>query len=314
MKKSKIKFKLDCDPNKEGIWRYASFLAQISEQFQLTLGEGNTEETAFSETVSLKREDQNPTGSVKDRGMAYLVSWAYSCGKKDLVLSSSGNAAISAAKYSQIKGINLYAFVAPSINQGKLKKLEELRAKVFISPRPVSEAIKFSQKNNFLNLRPSRSEYGAEGYQTIAFELAGKEKLPDDIFIPVSSGVLLLGVIKGFKKLGFLPRIHVCQSSAVYPIASFFTNNFQSEEKSLAGALVAKFSPLRNQVITAVKESKGTGWVINNQEVLASQRILEAKGITTSEEGALTVAAWQKAKQSNWPVGEAVCLLTGRKY
>lgn len=314
MKKSKIKFELGCDPKKEGIWRYASFLAPIQEQFQLTLGEGKTGETDLNERVSLKREDQNPTGSVKDRGIAFLVSWAYSCGKKDLVLSSSGNAAISAAKYSQIANINLYAFVSPSINPRKLKKLEELKAKVFISPRPVSEAIKFSQKNNFLNLRPSRSEYGNEGYQTIAFELAEKDKLPEDIFIPVSSGVMLLGITKGFKKLGFLPRIHVCQSSAVYPIASFFTNDFQAEEKSLAEALVAKFSPLRNQVITAVKESKGSGWVINNQEILACQRILEAKGITTSEEGALAVAAWQKAKQSNWMVGETVCLLTGRKY
>lgn len=314
MKKSKIKFKIGFDPNKEGIWRYASFLAPIPEQFQLTLGEGKTDEIILNENVSLKREDQNPTGSVKDRGMAFLVSWAYSCGKKDLVLSSSGNAAISAAKYSQIADINLYAFVSPSINPGKLKKLEELKAKVFISPRPVSEAIKFSQKNNFLSLRPSRSEYGNEGYQTISFELSESAKFPEDIFIPVSSGVMLLGIIKGFKKLGFLPRIHVCQSSAVYPIASFFTNDFQQEKKSLAEALVAKFSPLRNQVIEAVKESKGSGWVISNQEILACQRILEAKGITTSEEGALAVAAWQKAKQGNWPVGETVCLLTGRKY
>jgi len=314
VKKSKIKFELKADLGKEGIWRYASFLTEVPEPFQLTLGEGKTGENTLEETVSLKREDQNPTGSVKDRGMSYLVSWAYSGGKKDLVLSSSGNAAIAAAKYSQIAGINLYAFVAPSINPGKLKKLEELKAKIFISPRPVSEAMKFSQKNNFLNLRPSRSEFGSEGYQTIAFELAEKDKLPEDIFIPVSSGVMLLGIFKGFKKLGYLPKVQVCQSAAVYPIASFFTNDFQAEEKSLAEALVAKFSPLRNQVIAAVKESKGSGWIINNQEILACQRILEAKGITTSEEGALAVAAWQKAKQSNWPVGETVCLLTGRKY
>jgi len=302
------------DESKEGIWQFSSFLSPLPDQFKLTQGEGGTAEIVFDESLILKREDQNPSGSLKDRGMAYLISWAYARGKKDLVLSSSGNAAISAAEYCRIGGVNLYVFISPAINKEKMSRLQDSGVKFFISPRPVSEAVKFSQKNGFFNLRPSRNEFGLEGYQTIAFELASSQGLIEDIFIPVSSGVVLLGVARGFKKLGFLPKIHLCQSTAVCPIASFFTKDYLPEEKSLAEALVARFTPLKSKVIEVVRKSKGTGWVISNQEIVSSQRILAAKEIETSAEGALAFAAWQKAKNSGWPLGKTVCLLTGKKY
>ena len=314
MIKSKLKIGLLKDKEGKGIWQYSAYLSPLPDEFKLSLGEGKTREIAFEEELILKREDENPTGSLKDRGMAYLISWVKSLGKKEVVLSSSGNAAIAAAQYCRLAGIDLDVFVSPKIKEGKLAQLKKMGVTVYSSDRPVSEAVKFSHQKGFLNLRPSQSQFGSEGYQTIAFELAENQGAVEDIFIPVSSGTALVGIAAGFKKIGFLPHLHVCQSTAVCPIASCFTHDFQREKTSLAQALVAKYTPLRPKVIFLVKESGGTGWVISNQEIKEAQECLEEKGIITSAEGALAYAAWKKAKTRGWPVGKAVCLLTGKRY
>jgi len=312
--KSKLKIGLLKDNQGKGIWQYSAYLSPLPDEFKLSLGEGGTAEVALGEGLTLKREDENPNGSLKDRGMAYLVSWAKSLGKKEVVLSSSGNAAVAASQYCRLAGIDLHVFVSPKINEGKLAQLRKAGVVISSSDRPVSEAVKFSRRKGVLNLRPSRNKFGPEGYQTIAFELAESEGAVEDIFIPVSSGVALVGMAEGFKKIGFLPRLHVCQPAAVCPIASLFTKNFQPEEASLSEALVAKYTPLRQKVAGLVRESGGTGWVISNQEVKEAQEDLGKKEIITSAEGALAYAAWKKAKTGGWPVGKAVCLLTGKKY
>jgi len=312
--KSKIEFKIPTDQTKKGIWKYESFLSPVGDRYKLSLNEGGTSEVRPEEDLILKREDENPTGSLKDRGMAYLVSKLSSQGKMSFVLSSSGNAAISAVNYCQLVGMNLVIFVSPKIDKAKLGFLKSKKASLIFSKKPVSDSIRFSHKEGFTNLSPSRNLFGPEGYQTIAFELLLNQNLIDDIFIPVSSGVALIGVALGFSKFGFMPRIHVCQTTAVCPIASLYDKNFTRETNSLAGALVAKYIPLKSRVIEAVNKSGGSGWVISNREIENSQKYLVKKGITTSNEGAVALAGWMKAKRSGWQLGKSVCLLTGKKY
>jgi len=314
MIKSKLKIELYKDPKQKGIWYYSRYLAAIPEEKKLSLGEGHTPELLLEENLFLKREDQNPTGSLKDRGMAYLVSWAWAAGEKNLVLSSSGNAAISAANYCSLAGINLSVFVSSQTNKGKLEKLSQLGVKIFTFQRAVSEAIKYAQANSFFNLRPSQNEFGPEGYQTIAFELAENLGLIEDIFIPVSSGTALAGIAKGFSKLGFLPRIHLCQGAAFCPLASFYDSDYEKESQSLATALVAKYIPLKKLVRELVNQSGGSGWVISNQAVIEAQKKLAQEEIETSAEGALALAGFYKARSKGFNLGRTVVLLTGKKY
>lgn len=312
--KSKLEINLSKNKNKKGIWQFSSYLAPIETPFQLSLGEGDTKEIQFDDYLILKREDLNPTGSLKDRGMAYLVSRAFQEGRNRLVLSSSGNAAISAAAYCKLAGIKLIVFLSTKINKNKLSKIKESGAEVILTLRPVSEAIKFARRNNCINLRPSQNLFGSEGYQTIAFELAENQGLVEDVFIPVSSGAAMIGIAMGFKKLGFTPRFHICQPSAICPIASLFDKNYDSEEENLADSIVGRYTPLRKQIISLTKESQGTGWVIGNEQVRLAQKILQEKGIETSHEGALALAAVLKAREKGVKLGKTACLLTGKKY
>jgi threonine synthase len=305
--KSKLRIELPEDKSQKGIWRFAAFLNPVRQDFRLSLEEGDTKAEEINGLI-LKREDQNPTGSAKDRGMAYLVSKAYEAGHKNLVLSSSGNAAISALSYCRLAGIRLFLFISPNTEAGKKEMIEKMGGEVTVSKKPISDSLKFAKRNNYFNLRPSVNQFGPEGFQTIAFELAKKGYF-EDIFIPVSSGVTLTGVARGFLKLGFSPRIHACQSSFLHPIAGKLTKNFKEEDQTLAKSLVAKTTSLKDEVIRLVKESGGTGWVITNQEMLEAEEFLKEKGVETSYEGCLSVAA---AKKAGCP--GAVCLLTGRKY
>lgn len=309
-----MKVSLFEDKKQRGIWRFSSYLAPVQNEFKLSLDEGSTEEIIFDEGLILKREDQNPTGSLKDRGMAYAISRAYQDGLTDLVLSSSGNAAISAAAYCDLVKINLFVFVPLTVKEEKLKKIEKQGVKFFQSSRPVSEAIKFARDNHCFNLRPSRNSFGFEGYQTIAFELAESQGLIEDLFLPVSSGVALKGIAEGFKKLGFVPRLHVCQPAAVCPIASAFDKDYLPERKNLADSLVARYVPLKEEIVGLVKESQGTGWVISSKRIVLAQKVLQERGIETSNEGALALAAIFKSKERGWNLGKTVCLLTGKRY
>ena len=305
---------LQVDRHQKGIWQYHFYYPPILEQFRLSLGEGGTPQMVFGGIV-FKREDKNPTGSLKDRGMAYQISQAYQEGAKNLVISTSGNAGISAAAYCQLAKIRLHVFISPKIDQLKMEKIRQLGAKINLTKRPVSEAMKFSQAMGFSNLRPSTQANGTAGYRSLAFELHQSLGKVENLFLPVSSGTALVGMAEGFKILGYLPRFHLVQTTTVCPLAGLFDRDYQKGEKSLAEALVARVTPRKEQVLNLVADSGGGGWVISDRQIRQAWEELTKWGIQTSAEGAAALAAIRKAQRKGEKLeGEIVCLLTGRKY
>ncbi|MCX6726271.1 MAG: pyridoxal-phosphate dependent enzyme, partial [Candidatus Shapirobacteria bacterium] len=65
--------------------------------------------------IYFKREDFNPSGSVKDRWLSLKIA-----PNQSYVISSSGNAAISAQHFSP----NVTVFVSPKTNPHKLKLIK----------------------------------------------------------------------------------------------------------------------------------------------------------------------------------------------
>jgi len=165
-----------------------------------------------------------------------------------------------------------------------------------------------------VNLRPSQNPFGPEGFQTIAYEILMNQTLVENVFIPVSSGVSLVGVAEGFKKFGLLPKIHCCQPAALCPISSLFDKNFVLEKENLADSLVARYSPLKDKVVEVIRQSGGFGWVVENSDIFAAQKLLKKNKIITSNEGALALSAVLKARNKGWQLGKTVCLLTGSQY
>lgn len=266
------------------------------------------------ENIYFKCEYLNLSGSVKDRGISFQVEKLRQSDAKSAVISSSGNAAISAAYYCQAAGIDLQVFVSPKVNQAKLKILEKLGCKVTKTVKPISAAIKYGKENKSANLRQSTDPNATFGYEAIAGELEKQISNIDAIFLPVSSGTTLVGIASGFAKIGYLPSFHLVQTEAVHPLASLFDHKFTPRKKSLADAIVAKFTPREDEILEIINKSKGFGWVISDEEMRNAKQWLLSHDLNCSYEGAAALASLRKAEKSGFKYNKPVCLLTGKFY
>lgn len=266
--------------------------------------------------IYFKLEFLNPSGSVKDRGVLYQLQKGLELGIKEFTITSSGNAAISACYWAERLNLKVFVFVSEKINKKKLQKLKGYtNAEVILSKKPISDSLRHSKSNNTYYLRASTDPNGFFGYKSLAKELDLQMGRVGSIFIPTSSGTLSFGVMKGFEDLGYLPQLHVVQTTACNFIAKEFDKNFISSEKSIADALVAKTSMLKSDLSILIKESKGSGWIVEDSEILEAWDYLKNNAITSSYEGAATLAAVNKANLKKFQVKiPIVCILTGKYY
>lgn len=330
----------------KGIWKHWEKLRpQIDDQYRLTINEGDTPiqninlETGLS--LYLKREDLNPTGSHKDRGLAYQLSANIQDGKKEFVISSSGNSSISAISLLKGSNIKLTISLSDNISEQKLRRIkhalgietQDLRKEennlidnfeIIFSKRALSDAFKIAKSSGATLLRGSTDPYALQGFKTIAYELYHQLESIDAIFIPTSSGTTLSGIYLGLIDLTHsnlrgsslthqIPQLHTIQTTKVHPIAKNFDTQFDPTSKSLCDSIVDRVAHRLNSVSSQVKESNGSGWVISDKEILAAQHILRQNQIEASAESALSIAGALKAynqgvirKDQN-----IVCLLTG---
>lgn len=310
--------------NSVGIWKFESQLPPIAQEFKFSLGEGSTE-LANEGDLYFKLESQNPTGSVKDRSLAYQIAAHASARSKHLVQSSSGNAAISAMEYAKLHNIPLSLFLSDTANESKLKQLQECE-NLHLTPTPLGDSLIFAQNNSYPHLRQSRDPLALPGYWTIAFELF--ENLGDklsgfSIFFPVSSGTTLVGVFQGLQKLveegqlSSLPQFFAVQNQVYFPVAEQFLS--QSElpskiDKSLASALVSPATPRLSEITNILRETNGSALVISEADLIKSWEQLESFGIDSSAEGALALAGALNCKNTGRTNGEMIIMITGKRY
>jgi len=266
--------------------------------------------------VYLKREDQNLTGSVKDRALPVQIQNLERQGFKKAVISSSGNAALSAIHFCQPKNIKLDIFLSTKIDPKKRKKIEELTSSIHFSKTPIKEAFRFSKKENAYLLRQSTDPSALEGYQDLGKEIRRQLPQVTAIFFPVGSGTTLLGTYQGiFKSCPDTVKFFAVQPASHAPIASIFDPNVKKERKSSTSALSVKFLPLKEKIIEAISKSNGDAFVISEKKLQKARLILEKNDISTSLEGALSYAGYKKAKGLKIKLGSnPLVILTGQKH
>lgn len=195
-------------PTKPGIWRYRSSLGLTEDAPEISLGEGNTPllPGEFNgHNVYYKLENQNPTGSYKDRYSAVLVSFLRSRHVSSVVEDSSGNAGASLAAYCARAGIQVQLFIPESASGPKRWQIEMFGAKLERVPGPRSnaaEAVLRTVDSGKIYASHAYMPFGLTGIATIAYEIVqslGKE--PGTILAPVGHGGLLYGMMLGFEAL-----------------------------------------------------------------------------------------------------------------
>ncbi|RLI16320.1 threonine synthase [Candidatus Bathyarchaeota archaeon] len=291
------------------VWRYSSFFPYVEEKAIITLGEGWTPLVNFSRNAYFKLESLNPTGSFKDRGSTVLISALHKLiGNEGYIAEdSSGNAGASIAAYAARAELKAKIYVPESVSGPKFNQIRFYGAdvvKVSGSRSEVTrEAQKAEEKKFYIGhvLHP----LFRDGIRSLAYEVAEQFewRVPERIYLPVSAGTLLLGVIEGFNHLyssgviDEVPTIVACQTRQVSPLYHRFKNlSYAPPEKitSIADALVSVNPPLLELMVEELKAVKGEVEVVDEGETRKSFVELAKKGFFVEPSSAVAYAAYKK--------------------
>lgn len=294
--------------------------------------------TKLAQTIGLsvplyiKREDLHPFGSHKGRSIPFMIEKYVEQGIKNFVISSSGNAALSAVfavqgynqKHAEDK-LNLKIFVGKKIPRHKLKNITSLikipEITIFQINNPKQSAFQ-TEKNNVDDsgnltikfLRQSTDKNALMGYFELAEELATIKDL-NAVFIPTSSGTCAEGLYEGFKELGIKPQIHIIQTDTCATIAKNFYDNVPASPSipSLASAIVDNVGHRTQNVVKDIKNSHGMAWIAENNEIRDAVKIIkQTTNLDVSPNSALALVGLAKALKLNWKFkGPVVLMFTG---
>ena len=269
--------------------------------------------------IYLKREDMHPLGSHKGRSIPVMIDAYEKRGDKKFSISSSGNAAIAAAKYIQEKnknsaGLSLEIFIGERISQEKksaLIALADENIKVSEKERPLQSLLE-TIKLGVRSLRQSTDDTALIGYETLAQELAEIPNL-SAIFIATSSGTTAESLGGFFLARKNPPEIHIVQTSSCHPMSALFDTRENLKEISTASAITDKVAHRREHIMKIVSETKGSGWIVSNEDIKLAQNKLAPFGVAATPNGALSFAGLVRALSSGRKFSSAVVCIIGGK-
>jgi len=311
------------------LWRYRHILPLESEYKSITMKEGMTPLLPLNNANSkllLKLEYLCPTGSFKDRGSTVLISVAKSYKVKDVVEDSSGNAGASIAAYCARAGIKCHIFVPASAKEEKVKRIEGFGAQLTKVEGPrqntTDEALKEAESTYYAS--HWANPFFFQGTKTFALEVWEQLNYcaPDALVMPVGHGSLLLGSYIGFRELKKsnlikkLPRLIAVQSEQCSPIYSQFAGlkyKPSTKVKLLAEGIAVTNPPRKEEILQAIKDTKGLVCTVSDNEIYSAWRELCSQGFFVELTSAVALAGYNKLLKKELAEKLTVVIpLTGR--
>jgi threonine synthase len=268
----------------------------------VSLGEGNTpllRAPRLSERLGcevwLKWEGVNPTGSMKDRGMALAVARAVERGAPGIVVASTGNTAASAAAYAARVGLPAIVLLPEgAVARGKIAQAIVAGAEI----RPSGtfedahrEARRLAEEEGLVNvnsINPDRIEGQSSAAVEIVDQLGGT--LPDVVALPYGGGGNTRAFAMGFDRAGAgMPRILSVQAARRADTAASAIRIIEPVHREQAEALA--------EVVTVTDDELYEWW-------RATARL---EGVFCELASAAGVAGVAQVH----PEGRVVCVLTG---
>ncbi|PLP99305.1 threonine synthase [Cupriavidus pauculus] len=287
---------LDFAPKSQG-YRWGHWMPYLD---GVTLGEGATPCLSVPALATLtgvaavwiKNEGANPTGSHKDRMSAQAVSRALASGARDVVLASSGNAAVSVAAYCAAAGLacevatyrDLPAVFDVALRHYGARRVicETGHARWDHVRRRVREEGAFALTNYSLPAVGS-PVFGVEGYRAAALEWVHQGCLPDHVMVPTARGDLLWGLYSALRdlvRMGHLARVPKLWAVEPFPrLASVLGG--ASQQADFAGAtqqFSTAGSTVTAQQVHAATRSGGGAIVVGDDAARAGTGHLAAAG------------------------------------
>ncbi len=326
-----------------GIWRYFELMPVRDEANVVTLGEGGTpmlrarnlESSLGARTLYIKDEGMNPTGTFKARGMSSAVSRAKELGLTRLTTPSAGNAAGALAAYCARGGLECYVFMPQDAPEAAKKESLLAGARLTLVDGLISDAGRLSREKaaeiGLFDVSTLREPYRVEGKKTLGYEIAEDLgwRLPEAIIYPTGGGMGMVAMWKAFdelEQLGWIgserPKMIAVQSDGCAPIVRAFENGDRYAEpwenaSTIAAGIRVPAAIGDYLILDAVRASGGTALTVSDAEILAAMREMgSSEGIWPAPEGAATLAAYHKLRESGFlgPETESALMDTGSGY
>ncbi|KAG2462646.1 SRR racemase, partial [Polypterus senegalus] len=252
--------------------------------------------------IYVKKEHLQYTGTVKERGVLYLLmSLRQDQQKKGVIVASDSNFSMAVAYHASELRIPIFVIMAASTSPTRLKICREYGAMVIsYGSTPMdsqSHARRLAQENGYLYLEEEESSMYLAGLGTMGLEMYEQIPRLDAVILPAGglSG-LLAGTAAALKQLnpnitiiGVEPEDFPLLQQSVklgYPVKDFHSN----PNRKLYGDLVGP--PFGNNTYQIAKKLVDKVVAVREEDVLVSMlRIQEYERVLVDTEGAIGLAA-----------------------
>ena len=209
-----------------GVWRFRELLNFCSDEFKVSVGEGQTllqrNDSLAShigmkpDTLYLQYEGMNPSGSFKDNGMTAALSHAMMVGAKSCACASTGNTSAAVALYAHSCGLKCTVFIGQGrIAFGKLSQAMDYGAHTIQIKGDFDDCMKQVQdvcSELGIYLLNSLNPFRLEGQKTIMYRIIEGLgwQVPDWIVVPggnLGNSSAFGKAFKELKELGLIDKI-----------------------------------------------------------------------------------------------------------
>lgn len=284
--------------------------------------------------IFAKFEGLNPTGSFKDRGMTSAVTQAVNQGSEAIICASTGNTSASAAAYAARAGIRAFVLIpSGKIALGKLAQAMIQGAVVLQIQGNFDDGMRIVKEMADVapvELVNSVNPYRLQGQKTAAFEIIDVLGRPPDFHcLPVGNAGNISAYWMGFSEYANAPSATLKTPTKVPAVvdtrpvmmgyqasgAAPFVNNAPVELPETVATAIRIGNPQSWDLAwAAARESGGRFAALDDQEILAGQKLLaEKEGIFCEPASAISVAgALKDIAAGQIPEGSLItCTLTG---
>lgn len=261
--------------------------------------------------IVIKREDLSETRSHKFRYLKPKLESLKKQGVLELVLSTTGNAGITAAFYGKKLGITVTAVMSDRGDMSKGEQIKKNSGTLIMSAQPVRTARELARKHGIPLLRASRDEEAVKGYETLGFELIEQVPNAKAIVNFCTSGTSSVGIMRAYQRHGLsLPALHIVQSGRSASIVKALHPE-QVPDNHEQESIGVRDTPRRKELLEWIKKSHGDAWYVSEKERLKAEKILREYELETSWEG---VSSFVMGMKITAQYDSIIVIFSGKKW
>ncbi len=281
------------------------------------------------ESVWIKNDALNPSGSLKDRASYTMTAEAKKLGVDKIVTASTGNAASALAAMAAAAGIKAVIFVPAGAPPAKIAQIKIHGAELIKVDgdydKAFAQSLEYTAKHGGLNRNTAYHPFTIEGKKTVSLEIfiQNNYKVPEWIVVPVGDGVILTGVYKGFadlKRAGItdkMPRLLAVQADSSDAIVNYWeSNKYRNAIKpdTIADSISVSAPSNARWARKLMIETNSKGVLVTDEEIMTAQKELaQTTGVFAEPAASASLAGLKTALKNGiiQPTEQTVLLITG---